>query len=138
MAVVLDSDAVIGFLDRGDALHAAAEAVVREYAARGPLLASVVTYAEVLTGARLGYQEESLVEGFFADLISTLLPVDEQVADRAAQLRAESRSLRMPDALILASADLEPEADLLVSGDLAAAKVKGIACDVHSLVSRPL
>ncbi|HYP55099.1 MAG TPA: PIN domain-containing protein [Solirubrobacterales bacterium] len=133
MAVVLDSDAVIGFLDRGDALHAAACAAVRESAARGPLLASVVTYAEVLTGARMGHQEESLVEGFFADLISALLPVDAGVAARAASLRADSRSLRMPDALILASADLDPEVELLVSGDGAVAKVRGLACDVRLL-----
>ncbi len=133
MAVVLDSDAVIGFLDRGDPLHAAADAAVRESAAKGPLLASVVTYAEVLTGARMGHQEESLVEGFFADLISALLTVDAQVADRAARLRAESRSLRMPDALILATADLDPNVELLVSGDAAGAKLRGLSCDVRLL-----
>jgi predicted nucleic acid-binding protein len=133
VAIVLDSDAVIGFLDRGDALHAAATAAIRECAAQGPLLASVVTYAEVLAGARMGHQEESLVEGFFADLISALLPVDAQVAARAASLRADSRRLCMPDALILASADLDPEIDLLVSGDLAVSKVRGLACDLRLL-----
>jgi predicted nucleic acid-binding protein len=133
VAVVLDSDAVIGFLDRGDALHAAAAAAVRECAREQPLLASVVTYAEVLTGARMGHQAEEEVTGFFEDLVTELLPVDVAVADRAAELRAATRSLRMPDALILASADLEPQAGLVVSGDAVAMKVDGLSCEVRLL-----
>lgn len=117
MAVVLDSDAVIGFLDRDDTLHAAADAAIREFANEQPLLTSAVTYAEVLTGARLGHHDERLVEGFFADLISAILPVDETVADLAADLRARAPSLRMPDALILASAEVDASAELVVTGD---------------------
>ena len=133
MAVVLDSDAIIGFLDRGDALHAAAAATVRECVREQPLFASVVTYGEVLTGARLGHQDETLVKGFFAELISALLPVDRSVADRAAELRAATKGLRMPDALILASADLEPQVELVLSGDAVAAKVRSLACEVRLL-----
>ena len=133
MAVVLDSDAIIGFLDRGDALHAAAAAAVSECVREQPLFASVVTYAEVLTGARLGHQEEARVKGFFGHLITELLPVDAPVADRAAELRAATKGLRMPDALILASADLQPQVELVVSGDAVATKVAGLACDVRLL-----
>jgi predicted nucleic acid-binding protein len=133
VAVVLDSDAVIGFLDRGDALHHAAAAAVRECARRQPLVASVVTYAEVLTGARLGHHDEAHVEEFFAKLISDLMPVDVAVADRAAQLRARARGLRMPDALILASADLHPEVEEVVTGDMRATRLPELECEIRLL-----
>ncbi|HET7053062.1 MAG TPA: PIN domain-containing protein [Solirubrobacterales bacterium] len=125
MAVVLDSDAVIAFLDRGDALHDAADEAIRDLLGKDRLFASAVTYAEVLTGARLGRHDEKRVRGFFSDLISEILPVDAGVADKAADLRSKRRSLRMPDALILATADLHPEVELVVTGDHRTAKAAG-------------
>ena len=83
MAVVLDSDAVVAFLDRDDALHAPADAAIRDLAREQRLLVSVVTYAEVLTGARLGHHDEGQVRGFFSRLISEVLPVETLVADKA-------------------------------------------------------
>ncbi|HYC81923.1 MAG TPA: PIN domain-containing protein [Solirubrobacterales bacterium] len=133
MAVVLDSDAVVGFLDRDDALHDAADAAVRDLIAEHRILVSAVTYAEVLTGARLGHHDEVAVRGFFTELISAILPVDVAVADRAADLRSRFRSLRMPDALILASADTEASVELIVTGDQQIAKVSGLSCTVKLL-----
>ncbi len=133
MAVVLDSDAVIGFLDAGDALHDSADAAIRELVRTERLLVSTVTYAEVLTGARLGHYDEEGVSGFFTKLISEMPPVDVQVAARAADLRATSRSLRMPDALILATADTHPEVELIVTGDAQATKLPGLNCVVRQL-----
>lgn len=131
MAVVLDSGVVVGFLDRNDALHDAADAAIRELIREQRLLASVVTYAEVLTGARLGHHDEKQVAGFFADLTSTVLLVDVPIADRAADLRSRFKSLRMPDALILATADLGQDVELIVTGDKQLAKVSGIGCEVR-------
>ncbi len=133
MAVVLDSDAVLAFLDRVDALHDAADEAIRDLLGKDRLLASAVTYAEVLTGARLGRHDDKRVRGFFADLISEILPVDAKVADKAADLRARRKSLRMPDALILATADLHPEVDLVVTGDQRAAKITGSSFKVKLL-----
>lgn len=133
MAVVLDSDAVVAFLDRADTLHDAADEAVRDFLVKDRLLASAVTYAEVLTGARLGRHDEKRVRGFFADLISEILPVDAEVADKAADLRARRKSLRMPDAMILATADLHPEVDLVVTGDRRAAKITGSSFKVKLL-----
>lgn len=133
MAVVLDSGAVVGFLDRQDALHDAADAAVRELVRGNRLLASVVTYAEVLTGARLGHHDEGEVTGFFAGLLSGVLPVDVAVADKAADLRSRFKSLRMPDALILATAEMDPEVDLIVTGDRQLAKVSGLGIDLQLL-----
>ncbi|MGE5335942.1 MAG: type II toxin-antitoxin system VapC family toxin [Nitrososphaerota archaeon] len=125
MAVVLDSDAIVAFLDRGDALHEAADEAIRDLLGKERLFASAVTYAEVLTGARLGRHDERQVRGFFTDLISEILPVNAQVADKAADLRSKRKSLRMPDALILATAELHTEVDLVVTGKHRAAKAMG-------------
>lgn len=133
MAVVLDSGVVVGFLDRDDALHGAAAAAIRDLVREQRLLASVVTYAEVLTGARLGHHDEGQVAGFFTALMSAVLPVDVAVADRAADLRAGFKALRMPDALILATADLEEDVELIVTGDKQMAKVSGVSCEVQLL-----
>lgn len=136
MAVALDSDAVIGFLDTSDPLHPAAEARLRELLDRAePLIASIVTFTEVLTGAKLGHHPEEGVRGFFDDLIAEIVPVEMEVAERAADLRGQRRSLRIADALILATADLHPEVDLLVCGDRKSMQVDGLSCAVELLKS---
>ena len=133
MAVVLDSDVVAGFLDRKDALHDAADAAVRDLVRGQRLLISVVTYAEVLTGAWLGHHDEGQVRGFFAQLISEVLPVDTTVADKAAELRSRFKPLRMPDALILATAETNPDVNLIVTGDAQAPKARGLDCAIRLL-----
>lgn len=133
MAVVLDSDAVVGFLDSGDSLHHVVDAAIRELVREQPLVVSAVTYAEVLTGARLGHHDEDEAKGFFSQLTSDVLPVDTEIADVAAALRAGHRALRMPDALILATASTNPDVGMVLSGDAQAAKVDGLDCQVRRL-----
>lgn len=116
MVALLDSVTVAGFLDRDDAFHAAADARIRELAGREQLVVSVITYAELLTGAGLGHHDEAAVRGFFADLVDELHEVDRRIAERAAELRTAKPSLRMPDALILATADVR-QADVVITGD---------------------
>ena len=133
MAVALDSNVLIGFLDRSDELHNAADEAIRGLVRQEQLVVSAITYAEVLTGARLGHHDEERVKGFFADLISRILPVDAAVADRAASLRSQSRSLAMPDALIAAGAEHDSEVELLVTADEGIAKVKRLRCPLRLL-----
>lgn len=116
MAVALDSDAVIGFLDSGDAHHASSVAAVRQALAVEPLVVSAVTVAEVLTGALIGHHDEALVRGFFREVISAVVPVDAMVAEAAARLRA-TQPLRMPDALVLSTALVVPDVQTLITGD---------------------
>ncbi len=134
MAVVLDSDAVIGFLDRGDALHSPAREAVRRLLGQGEaLVVSVITYAEVLTGARLGHHDEDEVREFFGDLFSQIVPVDIEIAERSAELWAEHRTLRMPDALIAATADRRRDVVALVCADRTIARIGGLRCPVEML-----
>ncbi|HSS31755.1 MAG TPA: PIN domain-containing protein [Solirubrobacterales bacterium] len=131
MAIALDSNVVVGFLDRSDKLHEAADGDIRGLLQSGEqLTVSVITYAELMTGARLGHHDEKQVEGFLHELVSRILPVDVAVADRAASLRAQTRSVAMPDALIVATAELAPEVTALISGDRALAGIEGLGCAV--------
>jgi len=116
VVALLDSTAVAGFLDRDDSFHAAADKRVRELAGREQLIVSVITYAELLTGAGLGHHDQAAVRGFFADLVDEVESVDRGVAERAAELRTATPSLKMPDALILATADLR-DADVVITAD---------------------
>lgn len=137
MAVALDSSAIVAFLDRDDALHVAAEARLIDLLGKERLLASVVSYAEVITGAKLGHHSEEKVRGFFSEVISEIAPVSIEVADRAAELRARGKALQMPDALILATADLDPEVKLLICGDEKVAKTRGLNCRIELLHPMP-
>lgn len=131
--ILLDSNVIVGFLDADDALHEVSVAKLREIVPREPLAASVIGYAEVMTGAKLGHHPEDRVLGFFDALIRDLLPVDRAVADRAAAIRGERRSLPMPDALILATADIHDEIDTVICADSAWPKVPGLDCEVELL-----
>lgn len=116
MVALLDSVAVAGFLDRDDTFHPAADALVRELAGRERLIVSVITYAEVLTGAVLGHHDQAAVLGFFADLVDAIHDVDRRIAERAADVRAAKPSLKLPDALILATAERHG-ADRVITAD---------------------
>ncbi|HEV3095328.1 MAG TPA: PIN domain-containing protein [Solirubrobacteraceae bacterium] len=131
--ILLDSTVIVGFLDADDALHEVTVAKFKEVVDSGPLVASVISYAEVMTGVALGHHPKENVEGFFDAFVKDLLPVDRPVAARAATLRGKRRSLPMPDALILATADLQADVDMVLCADGDWPKVKGLNCRVDLL-----
>lgn len=131
--ILLDSTVIVGFLDADDALHDVTVAKFKEVVGRHALAASVVSYAEVMTGVALGHHPEKHVDGFFDTFVKELLPVDRPVAARAAALRGKRRSLPTPDALILATADLHAEIETVICADGDWAKVKGLNCKVDML-----
>ena len=103
--VVLDSSVLLGFLDPTDVHHGAALAVVGAAVAAGDevvLPASVL--AEVLVGAaRQGQAVREEVERQLLDAVDRLHPVDRDVAVHAADVRAAHRTVRLPDALVIAT-----------------------------------
>lgn len=131
--ILLDSTVIVGFLDADDALHETTVARLKEIVGSHPLVASVISYAEVMTGVSLGHHPKENVDGFFDALVKDLLPVDRPVAARAAMLRGKRKSLSMPDALILATADLQPEIETVLCADGDWPKVKGLGCKVELL-----
>jgi predicted nucleic acid-binding protein len=132
--VLLDSSAIVGFLQPDDALHEAAAAAIEDAVRAGHFLAlSAVTWTEVLTGAKLGHREEAIVRGFMADFAADVLRVDAMVAERAAHIRARHAertgasggrsTVKAPDALILATADVHPDIETVIGGDARWARI---------------
>ncbi|MGI8779291.1 MAG: PIN domain-containing protein [Solirubrobacteraceae bacterium] len=126
---LLDSSVVVGFLFSDDVLHPAADAALRAAATQHALIVSTVTLAELLTGAKIGHHDEPTVRAFFEQVISERVAVDEPVAERAAELRAARRSLRLPDALILATGTLR--ADVVLTGDSDLVGVPDAGCEIR-------
>jgi hypothetical protein len=61
------------------------------------------------------------------------IPLDEPTAERAAELRAGHEALEMPNALILATADLH--ADIVLTGDEQWSRTTGLACEVRYIAT---
>lgn len=110
--VVLDADVVIGFLERTDAHHADAVTRLRPWLEREHCrLMAASAYAEALVRPIRRGVDRSVEE--FVDVGGVeIVPMDRALARRSAQLRARHRTLRLPDAMTLATA-LEREAELL-------------------------
>jgi len=112
---VLDAGVVIGLLDATDLHHASCRAALRsaeESAERLVLPASALT--EVLIGP-LRRGTGATVDRFLDAAAVSIVAADEVVARRAAELRALS-SIRVPDALIVATA-IAVRADRLLTTD---------------------
>jgi len=102
--VALDADIVIAFLDPGDDQHASAVAELRQRLAAGDeLLAAATVYAECMVRP-LQQGTDATVDEFFDAAGISIVPIDRGVARHAAVLRAEHPSLRLPDAMSLATA----------------------------------
>lgn len=116
--VVLDTSVVLALLDPEDALHSPAATAVRRCHAAGDRLAlPAVVLAELLVGAaRRGEDELRTRHHQITAAFGSPVPVDAAVAVAAASLRARHRSLRMPDALVLATAEVTA-AEVVLTGD---------------------
>ncbi|MGH2873086.1 MAG: type II toxin-antitoxin system VapC family toxin [Solirubrobacteraceae bacterium] len=102
--VALDTDIVIAFLDPGDEQHATAVAELRPRLAAGDhLLAAATVYAETIVRPLQDGTDTTLDE-FFDSAGIAVVAIDRSVARRAAALRATHPSLRLPDAISLATA----------------------------------
>lgn len=122
--VVLDASAVIAFFDPDDALHDAAVEALTEHQ-HDQLLIPTSAYAEILVAPhRRGAEAVAEVEAFLSDFSIRLEAVTPAIARAAAKLRSESRSLSLPDAFVLATAE-ELGADLVLTGDGSCTRISG-------------
>ncbi len=128
--VVLDASVVIAFLDPDDGLHAAAAAALVEHQ-QDELVIPASVYAEILVAPyRSGTEAVEEVETFLSDLAVRTEPITAAIARGAARLRSRLRGLRLPDALVLATAD-EIEADTVLTGDQSWASVSSRVTIIH-------
>lgn len=104
---VLDAGVVIAVLDANDPHHGAARDALRVALDRGDRLALPASaYAETMVGpSRRGREEAATADAFVDALPAVVEPAARDIARYAAVLRARhGRSLRLPDALVLATA----------------------------------
>jgi predicted nucleic acid-binding protein len=116
--VVLDTSVVIALMSPTDALHGAARARVEKWEFSGARFEmSAVSWAELSVGAvRRGDDGVAALDAFVSVSVDEIVPVDAQIGTYAARLRATDLSLRLPDALVIATG-LRSGADALLTGD---------------------
>ena len=91
---VMDTNILIDYLN-------GANSAKKELQLYEECLISLVTWMEVLVGAKNG-REEMEIKGFLRAF--TVIPITELIAERAIKIRRECK-IRLPDALIKASAE---------------------------------
>ena len=120
--VVLDASVVIAFLDSRDAHHEAAVAALRAHRSDDVVLPASA-YAEILVEPlRRGVEAVTHVQQFVTGLVIRIEPLSAEIARRAAELRARHAFLRLPDALVIATAD-HLNATAVLTGDRAWSRV---------------
>jgi predicted nucleic acid-binding protein len=114
----LDAGVVIGLLDADDAHHeSASAALARVLRNRDRLFIAASAFAECLVGPqRRGPRAVAVVDDLVERLPIEIVDLDHQIARAAASLRARHARLRLPDALVIATAS-QRSADELITTD---------------------
>jgi predicted nucleic acid-binding protein len=114
----LDAGILISFLDGDDAHHAAARQLLAEALDAGDRLAMASSaFAECLVEpARRGPADIQTVRNLVDRVPVAVIPLDVEVATVAARLRAKHRAIRLPDAIVIATAIVD-RADQLATTD---------------------
>lgn len=114
----LDAGVVIGLLDADDARHeSVAQALAASLQSGNRLAMAASAFAECLVGpSRRGERAIAIVRDLFERLPIDIIDLDADTARRAAALRAKHASLRLPDALVIATAS-QRSAECLITTD---------------------
>lgn len=115
---VLDAGVLIGFLDRNDLHHVGANRALRDALDRGDrLVLPASAYAETLVGpSRRGADAVATVRRLLERLPIDVAALEQDIAATAAALRARLPSLKLPGALVIATAS-HLDADTLITTD---------------------
>ena len=115
---VLDAGVVIAVLDAGDAHHAASARALTDARDRGDeLVIPVSAYAECLVSpSRAGQAAIATVDRFLDGLPARVEPATRAIGAAAALRGAHGPSLRLPDALVVATA-IVLDADRILTTD---------------------
>lgn len=122
-ALILDASVLVGLLDSADAHHAEAiDTVEAADRAGDTLVVPASAYSEALVAFARKNRIADAREAIVAMGIS-VADLNQAIAERAAQLRAKHNRLRLPDAIVLATAR-ELHAPLLTYDDQLARTAK--------------
>lgn len=116
--VVLDSCVLLGVLHADDNLHdASSSALTMHHDAGDRFVLSAIVLAEALVRtARVEPAHVATVKSLLGSMLGPVRAVDGEVAAEAARLLAKHKSLRLPDALIIATGIVD-EADTILTAD---------------------
>jgi predicted nucleic acid-binding protein len=132
----LDAGVVIGLLDADDTHHETASAALARVLRGGDQLAMAASaFAECLVGPhRRGLRAVAVVDDLVARLPIEIVDLEAGIARTAAALRARHARLRLPDALVIATA-IERSANELITTDRRwpAARVLKLAATITHL-----
>lgn len=116
--VVIDAGVLIGLLEDNDSHHSAAVSFFRRVR-QGPDVIGVPASAlsEALVGKAIGGGAAGVSDlmALLNRLPATTLDIDVAVAKDAALIRAAHRSLRLPDALVIAAARVHQAVELVTT-----------------------
>lgn len=112
--IVLDASVVIAVTDVNDDLHSASVDAFRRHT-NDELRLPASAYAECLVGPARGNTLD-VARRNIVQLAIELVPIDERIAVKSAEIRGEARSLRLPDALVLACGEIL-DADVVLTAD---------------------
>lgn len=133
---VVDAGVVIGLLDRGDPHHDSARTALRDAVERGDrLLLPASALAEVLVGpSRRGGDAIDVVLALVERIPLQIVALDQPIAVAAAALGAKQPALKLPDALIIATASAMA-AELVLTTDRRwpTARKLGLTATVHTI-----
>lgn len=122
-ALILDASVLVGLLDSADAHHTEAVDTVEAADRAGEtLLVPASAYSEALVAFARTNRISDAREAIIAMGIS-VVDLNQAIAERAAELRANHNRLRLPDAIVLATAR-ELHAPLLTYDDKLARTAK--------------
>jgi predicted nucleic acid-binding protein len=127
----LDAGVIIGFLDGDDSHHDTARAALSSSLKQGDqLFIAASALAECLVGpARRSAKAVELVRTAVHRLPVSVVDLDEEIATQAAILRARHRTLKLPDALVIATAATSG-ADQLITTDRKWPSAKAMKLDL--------
>lgn len=114
---------MIALLNADDAHSEAAVKAVTEYIRNsGEFRISAVTLTELMAGRARDKRRMAVLDGYVQSLgASGVVPVDATIARAAGQIRARRKSLRTPDALVAATAEV-CSAEVLLTADRSLAR----------------
>ncbi|MGH3545599.1 MAG: type II toxin-antitoxin system VapC family toxin [Mycobacteriales bacterium] len=114
--VVLDASVLIGALDPSDTHHTAAAHTLYGYRQQGFSVPASALAESLVATARDAPDSLLALRDRTTRLFGPTRVIDDDVAMAAARLRAEHKSLRLPDALVIATGIVD-DASVILTGD---------------------
>jgi len=117
-AVVLDSSILLGFMDPTDAHNEAAKLAIaaNRNAGHSFVVPAIVLAETMVAAARQGRREAERVRVLLETMFGPARVIDGHIAIAAAHLRTKRHSLRLPDALVIATGIVD-KADVILTAD---------------------